>query len=103
MGELRAYVIARDRFCLGQLFDPTHVCRDKWGDPHRPDDREELTLEHVPSVHGSEDVRRDDEAHCVALCSSLNVGGTPATVRAFARARLREKYPECSGRRIGHG
>ncbi len=103
MGELRAYVIVRDGFCLGYLFDRTHECRGKWGGTHLPDARDELTLEHVPSVHGPEDVRRDDEEHCVALCAGLNVGGTPATVRAFARDRLREKYPDCSGRRIGHG
>lgn len=100
MGQLRAYVIARDRFCLGFLFDPTHECAGRWGRPHLPSDRDELTLEHVPSVHGPADVRRDDEEHCVALCAALNVGGTPATVRAFARDRLRERYPECSGRRI---
>ena len=100
MGELRAYVILRDGICLGFLFDRTHECAGRWGGWHRPDDRDELTLEHVPGVHGPDDVRRDDEEHCVALCSSLNVGGTPATVRRFARERLRERYPDCSGRRI---
>lgn len=99
MGGLRAHVINRDRICLGFRFDPRHQCAGKWGDEHRPDDLEELTLEHVPGVHGPEDPRRDDPAHCVTLCHRLNVGGPSKGLRAFLRERLREMYPDCTGRR----
>lgn len=97
MGGLRHHVINRDRVCAGWLVDRTHQCRGKWGDEHRPDDLEQLTLEHLPGVHGPADVRRDDDAHCGTLCHLLNVGGTPASVRQFMRDRLRELYPACPG------
>lgn len=96
MGALRAHVINRDRICLGFLADPTHQCRNRYGDEHQPDDLEQLTLEHVPGVHGPEDVRRDDPAHCGTLCYFLNVGGTPVWARDFIRLRLRERYPDCT-------
>lgn len=95
MGGLRSFVINRDRMCAGFLADPMHQCRNRYGDPHQPDDLEQLTLEHCPGVHGPADIRRDDEQHCGTLCYALNVGGTPAWARAWIRDHLRDLYPVC--------
>lgn len=96
MGGLRHFVINRDGVCLGYVHDPTHQCANQWGDRHGPYDLDEMTLEHVPGVHGPTDVRRDDEAHCVTLCSRLNVGAPSHALREFLRQRLRDRYPECT-------
>lgn len=83
MGGLRSFVLERDGHCLALDFDRDHVCVGY------------LTLEHVPGVHGPEDVRRDDERHCVALCLGINVRGPSKPLRINLRYRLRERYPVC--------
>jgi len=85
MGELREFVLDRDRACFAQLVDPTHVCQGG------------LTLEHVTQVHGVEDPRRDDERHCGVLCWGLNgISVASHELREQMRQRLRIRYPECS-------
>ena len=69
-GALRRLVIERDRECVILLADASHVCRDRWGEPHRPDDRTKLTLEHVREHAGGK--RRDDPGWCVAVCYAAN-------------------------------
>lgn len=95
MGDLRLFVINRDGVCLGYTFDPTHICKDKWGRGHPPYDRLRLTLEHVPRVHDHIEGRVDNERHCVTLCHGLNVGGPPAKLREWMRHHLRAMYPTC--------
>lgn len=98
MAELRQFVLLRDGMvCMAHRFDPSHRCEGHWpGDLFRP--RHDLTLEHVTGVHGHEDVRRDDERHCVTLCYRLNGGGSSPSreLREFCRSRLRILYPDCS-------
>ena len=57
----------------------------------------DLTLQHVTSVHGPADVRRDDDAHCVSLCYRLNGGGSAPSreVQEASRQMLRERHPAC--------
>lgn len=89
--ELRAFVIARDGACLASLLDRTHQeCRDRWGDPHRPDDLRRLTLEHVREHPGG--MRRDEPGWCVTLCHEANAvehWGSTSEHRALLNAYLR--------------
>lgn len=82
-GDLRAIVITRDRCVLSTLRYPGHVCV---GD---------LSLEHVPTVHGPTDVRRDDPAHCVGLCIGTNLKPPTSDERDAIRAHLRMLFPTC--------
>ena len=70
LGILRTEVINRDRQCVASIRDKAHECRDKWGDPHRPDALLKLTLEHVKDDRGR---RLDSPDWCIALCSDANV------------------------------
>lgn len=93
MGELRDFVLRRDRICFAYRLDPKHVCRDRWGRPHAPNKM--LTLEHVPRVHYDTDPRRDDERHCVAICWAANVWApSNKDLRAFSRRQLIDLYGE---------
>lgn len=93
---LRLFVFQRDRTCLEFQRDRMHVCQGRFGRWHQPWDQQELTLEHVPTVHSVSDGRKDDERHCVAACHEINViRHSPAIFRDFARSRLRKLYPDC--------
>lgn len=83
MGELRGFVIRRDRRCFA-VDDPGHYCIGG------------LTLEHVTKVHGPDDPRRDDERHCGVLCLGLNgIGLASRELRERMRDHLRDLYPHC--------
>jgi hypothetical protein len=96
-GDVRLLVFRRDRTCLAYQLNRYHGCVNRWDAPHGQGDWSQLTLEHVPSVHGPEDVRRNDPEHCVTLCWGSNVGVPSKELRTFCREKLREKYPECKG------
>ncbi len=93
MGALREFVIRRDDGCILRS-SPVHSCRGRTG--REPAFDSDWTLEHVTGVHGFSDVRRDDDAHCVALCYATNIEHTNADQRAFIRLRLRELHPACT-------
>ena len=78
--DLRALVIARDGGCILALIDRGHSCRDQWGEPHRPDQLDKLTLEHVREHPGG--MRRDEPGWCVAMCHSGNVYHAGSTTEA---------------------
>ena len=96
-GSVRVMVFSRDRTCLAFQADKSHGCTDTWHQPHGPADWTKLTLEHVPSVHGPSDVRRNDPEHCVTLCFGANVGIPSKVLRAFCRSYLVASYPVCKG------
>jgi len=81
--EIRAAVLRRDHVCVLSLVDHGHQCRDKWGEPHDPNDIGKLTLEHVRTDPGG--MRRDDELHCVAMCHEGNVMHAGSTTENRAR------------------
>jgi hypothetical protein len=45
--EAHAAILARDKVCFLYRMDLRHVCRDRWGSIHEPDDRRQLTVDHV--------------------------------------------------------
>lgn len=76
--ELHDEVIARDvriaGGCVAAFMDPTHGCRNRWGDPQRPD--AELTLDHVQDRYGRMGKRApSDPQHLVSLCWYAHLGG----------------------------
>lgn len=68
--------------------DPTHLCRDAWGTPHRSDDLERLTLDHVKDQPRFGRRAPSDPWHLVAMCASANIGGPSREVRYAERAYL---------------
>lgn len=70
MGELRETVLLRDGECVAFTVDRSHICRDRWGQEHTPDDLASLTLGHVRKDPGG--MRRDEPGWCVALCFVAN-------------------------------
>jgi hypothetical protein len=93
MGSLRAFVIHRDDGCILKRLEG-HVCRGRTG--REPGYDSDWTLEHVTGVHGFGDIRRDDDAHTVALCYGSNIDHTNREERGLVRARLRALHPDCS-------
>lgn len=85
--ELRAFVLARDRVCLGVPAGYPHECRGEDGKPHLYSETSKLSVEHV-HLDGSGTGRRrapSTPVNCFALCYGLNVGGTPAIIRRWLR------------------
>ena len=76
--ETHQLVIERDiRYaggCVAAFLDPTHGCRDRWGEPHEPTVR--LTLDHVHTGYGMMGKRApSDPAHLLSLCWFGHLGG----------------------------
>lgn len=87
--ELREFVLRRDGRCVLSIFDVAHECRDMWARPHRSDDLDRLTIEHVKTHLAMSRRAPSDAAHCVALCGYRNVNRPPTkTERAWMRAYL---------------
>jgi hypothetical protein len=87
---LRDAVFARDKRCILSRLSDTHVCRDRWGQPHMPTATHLLTLEHVKT-----DLRiglraPSDMRHLVAMCAYSNVGVPSKDERVAIRAYLEE-------------
>lgn len=70
LADLRIEVLTRDRECVAFTVDRSHICRDRWGQEHAPDDLVSLTLGHVRKDPGG--ARRDEPGWCVALCFAAN-------------------------------
>lgn len=85
--ELHAAVMARDGRCVLFDLDPTHVCKDRWDQPHMPNALHLLTVEHVHPGYGQMGKRALSTMHTmVAMCWAGNVG-VPSKVQ---RAQIRE-------------
>ena len=86
---VREFVLARDRQCLAYKVEYEHVCRDAFGNVHRPDDLERLTLDHVKSAAMMGRRAPSDPGHLVALCAWANTEGWASAHRTEERAYLR--------------
>ena len=90
--DTRREVLLRDLYllggCVAAKYDPDHSCRDQWGTPHRPDDLDKLTLDHVHQGYGMMGRRApSDPAHLISACYSAHLGGW--TTRKDNRALIR--------------
>jgi len=66
---IREAVLRRDGRCVAAILDPSHLCRDRWGELHFQDALDEMTLDHVQEGYGRMGVRApSDPAHLVTLC-----------------------------------
>ena len=85
--ELRQAVLERDGWgCVLARLDPTHMCRDRWGE--RQPAFWELTIEHVKSELRAGVRAPSDMAHLVAMCYGGNVGVPSKVQRNAIRAYL---------------
>jgi len=91
---LRRFILVRDRRCVAAIRDPAHVCRDRWGQVHAPDDLDRLTIEHVKDQPRMGKRAPDDPAHMVALCWASNVGVPSKALRQWMREYLAEVAPK---------
>jgi hypothetical protein len=91
--EDRAAVFARDEMCIAARTDPTHSCRDQWGEPHAPTDTKKLTLDHVHDHAMMGRRAPSDVGHLVAACWAANVLGWCSKNRHIERAWLAEVQP----------
>jgi len=87
--ELRDAVMARDGRCVLFDLDPTHVCRDRWNQPHMPGATHLLTIEHVHEGYGLMGRRAPDTLRTmVAMCMAGNLGPPTKVQRAALRQYL---------------
>lgn len=87
--EMREQILDRDGACLLWKMDNDHQCRDTFGNPHAPNDRGRLTLEHVHDGYGLMGRRAPSDArHLLALCGGSNTGVPSKADRAAFRAYL---------------
>jgi len=90
--ELHDAVIARDirqaGGCVAAYLDPSHACRNRWGEPQHP--ASDLTLDHVQSDYGRMGKRApSDPGHLVSLCFGAHLGtGWATSHRALLRDYL---------------
>lgn len=91
--ELHAYILDRDQACIASKLDPTHQCRTRFREPHAPDDRKRLTLDHVHDAATKGKRAKSDRWHLVAACGWANNEGWCSAHRQEERDYLREKEP----------
>lgn len=97
--RLHRLILLRDRECVAYKFDRQHVCRDRWGNVHWPNDLDRLTVDHVHQHAGGTKGKRalDDPHHLVAMCYWQNSTHPPShDLRQFERAYLidiNQRYP----------
>lgn len=93
--EIHAAVLDRDKVCFMYRLDSTHQCRDRFGNPHRPDDRRLLTVDGVKR-HPRLGVRADHRYvwFLVAMCGYENNRPPSADTRRLERSYLTKHYPE---------
>lgn len=84
--DVHAAVIVRDKACVLSFLERGHECRDIFGDRHRPDAIERLTLEHVKDELRMGVRAPSDVKHLVLLCGYTN-NQPPSKVQ---RAAMRE-------------
>ena len=88
-GAVRWDVMRRDRMCVLARLEPSHVCRNQWGDIHRPDNLRALTVEHVKDELRMGKRAPSDIGHLVALCGYANVSVPSKEQREAMREYLR--------------
>ena len=92
--EVRAAVLRRDQMCVLYKLDPSHKCRDAWGNYIGPvaafNPESYLTLEHVKDDLAMGKRAPSDPQHLVALCAHANIGVPSKAQRAMLRQYLRE-------------
>ncbi len=86
--ELRDFILARDRVCFLSRVDLSHICRDRWGMPHRSDDTDRLSLEHVKDEPRMGVRAPSDAKHLLALCHGANGSVPSKEMRAAMRSYL---------------
>lgn len=85
---VRWAVMHRDQKCILARLDEHHECRDRWGEPHRPDDLRRLTVEHVKSDLRMGVRAPSDMSHLLAMCHAGNVGVPSKGQRRAMREHL---------------
>jgi len=87
--EVRAAVLRRDGQCVAAKYELGHACRDQWGTPHRPDDLDKLTLDHVHEGYGMLGKRApSDMGHLISACWAAHLGGWTTTKQHRALIRV---------------
>lgn len=92
--ELHAYILDRDRMCIGARYDETHQCMTRFREPHAPDDRRKLSLDHVHDAAMTGQRAKSDKYHLVAACGWANNEGWCSANRDLERQYLAEKEPQ---------
>ena len=85
---LRWEVFSRDGGCILAKLQPGHQCRDRWGQPHAPNNFDVLSIEHIKLELGMSVPRIHDLQHCVTLCAFTNGKPPSKEERALMRAYL---------------
>jgi hypothetical protein len=88
---MRWDVMHRDRMCVLAQLEQGHVCRDRYGNVHRPDDIQRLTVEHVKDELRMGKRASSDLSHLVAMCHASNVTVPSKAQRAAIREYLSER------------
>jgi hypothetical protein len=87
--SVRWAVMHRDKRCVLSIYDPAHVCRDRWGAEHPPTNTRRLSIEHVKDELRMGVRAPSDLGHLVALCHGANVAVPSKDQRAWIREYLR--------------
>ena len=96
--DLADYIARRDKGCVLAMLVPGHHCRDRWGQPHLPDDLDKLTLEHVKDSARMGKRAESDAAHLVLVCHHSNAFSVETSkYRAEIRAYLDQHEPSRKG------
>ena len=90
-----------DKVCIAARYDPTHQCMTRFRQPHAPDDRKRLTLDHVHHAATTGKRAKSNKWHLVAACGWANNEGWCSANRQTERDYLREveldNEPDASG------
>ena len=93
--ELVHYILKRDGACVLSFLVTDHACRDRWGNYHRPDQLDKLSMEHVLDSARKGKRARNDKWHLVAACHYSNeVSVETSKYRQKIREYLAEKEPK---------
>lgn len=82
----------RDGICVLALYEPEHICRNRWGTEHSPTNVAELTVEHVKDFSAMGRRAPSDPQHLVALDWMANFRPPTKAQRALFRAHLAKFY-----------
>lgn len=83
--EQVAATFARDKACVLWLMSKEHDCRDRFGNPHAPDDLRRMSIEHI-----KESLMAGKRGKLlVTMCGAGNVGVPSKVQREWIREYLR--------------
>jgi hypothetical protein len=91
---LRWAVFSRDGGCILASLQEGHQCKDRWNQPHAPNNFDVLSVEHIKLELGMSVPRIHDLQHCVTLCAAANINVPSKAQRELMRSYLRGLYPE---------